>query len=140
MKIIKAYPPNIKEIERVFGPAIKGNIYAYGDVLYNPDDVEITEPFRIHELTHIAQQNGQPQRWWKKYMYSKEFMIEQEVEAYSNQFNCYRTHRKDGNSRVKYLHRLALTLASPVYGNAITFSEALKKIKTHADSGYSQGR
>jgi hypothetical protein len=138
MKIVVAWPPNIKQIEQVFGKLSDNTVFTYGDTIYNPGDGVISEPLRIHELTHVAQQGPDPKGWWAKYLNSPKFRLDEEVEAYSNEFNCYRTFMKDRNKQAVFLHGIAKKLSSPLYGSLVTHSEALNLIKDHADRGYSK--
>lgn len=136
MKIVVAYPPNIEKIISAFGELPKNVVFAYGEILFNPSDGPIDEPLRIHELTHVAQQGKDVEGWWDNYINRSQFRFEQELEAFSNQYNCYRTFQKDRNRVAKYLTILSYKLASPMYGNLTTSGEALRLIKQHADSGY----
>ena len=127
--VINKFPPNIKDIEKVFDLTNKRPIFAWGGIIFNPYNAVIDEPLRIHELTHFAQQQGKPKEWWDKYLVDKKFRLEQEIEAYSNQYNSYRKLTKDRNFLARYLFRLASDLSSSMYGNIITVSEATKRIK-----------
>lgn len=139
LEILETWPPNIEKIRSVFGDVPKNTIFTFGTKIYNPGKGQISEPLRIHELTHVAQQKD-PYEWWNKYFTDVEFRLDQEIEAYSNEFNCYRSIMKDRNKRNTYLHGIARKLSSDLYGNTISFSEALTKIKEHADRGYSERR
>lgn len=139
IQIVEAFPPNIEKIRHHFGDVPNNTVFTFGTTIYNPGKGKISEPLRIHELTHVAQQRD-PYEWWDKYCTDVEFRLEQEVEAYSNEFNCFRSMMKDRNKQVKYLHSIAQKLSGPLYGNIVTLSEAINKIKEHADRGYSQRR
>lgn len=86
MKIINNNPPNIDKIKKAF-PIVKGTIFCYGDSIYNPDGMIISEDLIIHEGIHQKQQGDKIEEWWDKYISDKEFRLEQELEAYRNQYN-----------------------------------------------------
>ncbi len=140
MKIVQGFPPNIARIREVFGELPKEVVFAYGDTIFNPSGKPITEPMRIHELTHIAQQGADVEGWWNNYMASTSFRYSQELEAFSNEYNCYRTHMKDRNRIFTFLRSCASRLSSDLYGNLVSLSEAITVIKNHADQGYIKRR
>jgi hypothetical protein len=130
MKIIIDYPPNIEQIDKVFNVKnTKGIVYAYGDVLYNPDNGVIDVPLIAHEQTHTIQQGDSPEEWWVKYLNDSEFRLSQEIEAYRNQYIKYCDLVKDKNKRFNFLRKIASDLSSPMYGNIIKLEEALKVLK-----------
>lgn len=135
--IIEANPPIYDKVVKALGPLPKTVVFAYAGMIFNPGGGVITEPLRVHELTHLAQQGKDYDKWWDHYLEDKEFRLSQEVEAFSNEFNCYRTYEKDRNKRVRFLHSCADRLAHTVYGeDFISLSDAFKIIKEHADSGF----
>ncbi len=140
VKIRTEFPPNMARILSTFPSLPETVVFAYGDSIYNPHNMPLTEPLRIHELTHLAQQGNDPDGWWDNYIASSSFRLRQEVEAYSNEYNCYRTNQKDRNRSARYLHDCARRLSAGMYGSIISHSEAMKSIKQHADRGYTQGR
>lgn len=127
MKIEIAYPPNIDKIRKVFN-LHKGIVFAYGDILYNPDDGIVDKPLMVHEETHMRQQGDKPSEWWNRYLIDKYFRASQEIEAYQNQYEEARRIRNDRNALFKYAHRLAMDLSGPIYGNVLTYREALNAI------------
>lgn len=136
--VVTKYPPNIEKIKKVFDIEGRSVLFAYTPFIFNPLNGRIDEPLRIHELTHMAQQgeNGGPEKWWDKYLEDTEFRLEQEVEAYSNQYNSYCTFDKDRNARSNFLVHISKELSSDLYGNLIPYSQAFKLIKDHANRGY----
>lgn len=135
--IIDANPPIYEKVEKALGPLPKNVVFAYAGMIFNPSNGVITEPMRIHELTHLAQQGKDFDKWWDHYLADPEFRLSQEVEAFSNEYNCFRTYSKDRNARVRFLHSCADRLSNTVYGAGfISFSDAFKLIKEHADSGF----
>ena len=107
-------------------------VWTYGDTLYNPGGIFVTEDLLAHEQTHQAQQErieGGKDAWWRQYLADPEFRLEQELQAYGMQYAYYCTQRKDRNQRFRFLYRLASTLAGPLYQVAISRSDAQAAIK-----------
>ena len=106
-------------------------VYSYGDTLFNPAGIEIDEALHQHELTHSKQQEkcGGPDEWWRKYIADPMFRVEQEIEAYANQYKTYCKYDHDRNRQAKYLHIISSYLASPLYKGNISQSDARIKIK-----------
>ena len=130
MKIVNEWPPNIKEIEKVFNIKGKEVVFTYGDILYNPHKVSVERHLLVHEQTHEKQQNKDPESWWTRYLRDKSFRLSQEVEAYQNQFRFIKNSIKDSYRVVLVLDELADHLSSRIYGNIISFKEARKLIKS----------
>ena len=127
MKIVHKYPPNIEDIKSVF-PISRGIIFTYGDTIYNPDNFIIPDDLITHEETHMKQQGKDPDRWWKRYFVDQKFRLEQELEAYRNQYR-YAINNYDKRSRKELLKRISKDLSRPLYGSLVTKKEAKKLIK-----------
>ena len=130
MDIVVDYPPNYDSILAKF-PSIKGLpvVFAYGDKLYSPTGAMISADLKVHEVTHMQQQGSDPEGWWKRYLAEPEFRLNQEIEAYRNQFRFYCRAFKDGNQQMKTLIRLATDLSSPMYGSLISHQDAMTLIR-----------
>ena len=127
--IVEEYPPNYQDIIKVFN--IKGNeVFTYGNVLYNPNKLEIQEHLIIHEKVHSNQQI-KPKEWWDKYLKDKDFRLDQELEAYIAQFAFIKRVVKESISK-QALDRISSDLASEMYGNIISFQDAQTKIRRGA--------
>lgn len=130
LKIVKALPPNFKEISEAFDIKGKTLVFTYGDKLYFPDyKGKIEDHLWMHEKTHQKQQSGAPEKWWKRYITDVKFRLSQEVEAYQNQFKYFRRMEKSKKQRSKFLQKIASDLSSRIYGNIIGFKEAKDLIK-----------
>ena len=135
MKNLIAFPPNYKEILAAF-PSIAGApvIFAYGDILYNPTGAEISLDLYAHEETHERQQKayrGGVVQWWKEYISNPDFRLEQEVEAYRNQYKFIlvdSAHQRSRQVRKSMLHKFCTDLSSAMYGKLITYELAHKLI------------
>lgn len=130
--VLKTYPPNIRKIREVFGELPKGMVFCYGNIIYAPDSISgMIDPFLMkHEQTHSKQQAeiGRD-KWWELYLKSTDFRISQEVSAFQNQYKEGKKYIKDRNQLSVWLVRLARELSSDVYGNILTFQDALDAIR-----------
>lgn len=122
MEIIYEWPPNTdKETKKTknVATAYRGNIYCpHGEV--RDDVIE-------HEKVHLKQQGDDYDGWIEKYITDKDFMIEQEVEAYREQLKYIATVRTKAETLTATVS-FAKFLSSEVYGNVITVDEALKRL------------
>lgn len=128
MKIVKDYPPNIEDIRKKFDLKDKSIVFTYGDTLYNPTGSDIPENLMKHEETHEKQQGKDIKGWWSRYLEDNQFRLEQELEAYRNQ---YKYVEENGNRETKrdFLKHIARDLSSHIYGNIINFEQAKQLIK-----------
>ena len=124
----------VKEMFTIGG----GTLFAYGDTVYNPGKIRIGEDLLRHEETHLEQQDGSREKaaeWWDQYLADPEFRIQQEVEAYGEQFKFICRNANNGkyrNQQARWLHALAGQLSSPMYGSVIKHAEAYRRIKDYA--------
>ena len=96
----------------------KGILYTYGEDVYNPDGVEVTDWLAAHEFTHIMQQRkiGGPDKWWQKYIEDEEFRYVEELLAHRAELSMLLHATKDRNTRAKLVMRTAARLVAPLYG------------------------
>ena len=128
MEIKNHFPPNIDEIRKHF--AIPNNaVFTYGNTIYNPYEVIISDELEKHEETHAKQQGDDPKKWWARYFEDKAFRLAQEVEAYQQQIKFARKTMKNRESLNRYIHSLAVALSSSMYGNIISYQDAFLAIK-----------
>ena len=127
MKIVNTPPPNYKEIQKYFPDANyeKGVLFTYGNTCYCKS---ITPDLVVHEEIHTRQQTN-PDEWWNKYFTDKQFRLEQEVEAYRNQWIYIDNNVKDRNQKARMLHKIAVDLSGSLYGNLVSYNEAISLIK-----------
>lgn len=130
MRIVKAYPPNIVEIEQCFDLTGKTPVFCYGQVLFNPHGCPVDQYLLAHEVTHSAQQGSNVIDWWSLYLKDNAFRLLQEVEAYHAQYLMFSQTQKDRNKVAWYLNRMAIDLSSAMYGNLCTLQKAREYIKT----------
>lgn len=130
MKILKDWPPNIKEIKVRFPDMGNQVLFAYGNVIYSPSTYDIPDYLIAHEEIHEKQQGVMGvEEWWNKYLTDDKFMLEQEVEAYHAQYEFYCERESNLNLRYKMLASCAKALSGPTYGYSIGRAHALFRIK-----------
>lgn len=109
-----------------------GCIFTYGDTIYNPFRIEITDDLEAHEALHEIQQkefDGGPKAWWDKFCADPKFRIDQEAKAYRTQYLfLLRKKPHDRNQKARLAVVLGRLLASPMYGNVISEGDAMRKI------------
>ena len=133
MKIKNAKPPIYDKILQAGMTPTDNAIYTYGDTIYNPGGGVIPDHVVKHEETHSRQQGDDPDGWWGRYIGDDFFRIQQEVEAYANQYKFICQIQKDRNRRDKVLRNMSTILSSPTYGSIIGSSVAYKMIKDKAN-------
>lgn len=135
MKISNHPPPNYELILTTFPIAVLKKskpIFAYGNIIYNPFNVNITKDVEIHEEVHEKQQGGNPDSWWAKYLMDKEFRLSQEIEAYGTQL-AFIQKLIDSPSLANWKkEKMAEALSGELYGNLLSYGEAESKIRNYA--------
>jgi hypothetical protein len=130
LKIVVDKPPNWDELNAVFGLETKrGLLYAFGDILYNPDGIAVSPPIMAHEEVHKDQQGNDIEGWWQRYIVDINFRLNQELEAHRREWKVYKQMVKDRNYRSAYLSYISSRLASSLYGNVVTSKDAKQLIK-----------
>jgi len=108
----------------------KGVVFTYGDVIHSINP--IPKDLMQHELVHVRQHReyeGGPDAWWERYLEDAEFRTSQELEAYREQWKYVQRTVKDRNKAIVYLRHYAQSLSGTMYGEVMTYGEALKAIK-----------
>jgi len=123
MEIVKDFPPNIKEIQKRFDLTGRKPVFTYGNRLYNPYEIIISDDLMVHEQTHEKQQLGMVKEWWNKYLIDDSFRLSQELEAYRNQYK-YACENYPRQARRQLLKFIACSLSSKMYGNIINYDKA----------------
>ena len=114
--------PLLKKYKKKFDISER-TIFAYDHVIYA--NSPLPDHLIIHESTHFKQQDKYGlKKWVKKYLKDDEFRLEMEIEAYKNQVYSIR----DRNERNKLKISCCRDLSSSLYGNLLTFDEAMEKI------------
>lgn len=133
MKVSEEVPPNYQELLVAFPSIVRERpIFCYGDTIYNPFKKNIPADLVFHEAVHSKQQGNTPEIWWMRYIQDEQFRLEQEFEAYGEQYAFIARHI--GNNRIKkqYLESMSTALSGEVYGRLLSYGEAESKIKRYA--------
>lgn len=129
MKISKSFPPNYKQIKEVLNPPA-GTVYTYGETIYAPGiPFDLAPDLIVHEETHERQQGDDPHGWWSVYLQKPEFRLDQELQAYRNQYRYFAEH--NGRTQAfNFLKQIAMDLGGPMYGGIISYMTAMQIIKS----------
>ena len=129
MKILAEKPPEwiMQGCLSQFRVNVEGTFWTYGDTIYSPGGVDLPPDIVAHEEQHCVQQaeyDGGKDAWWREYLVNPRFRLEQEAEAYGAQYRFFCSKVGDRNKRALFLHRLAATLAGPLYQVAVSQQQA----------------
>lgn len=129
MEIVNGeFPPNIDKIREKFEIHDKV-VFTFGNRLYVPCSLPVDDALLAHEETHAKQQGDDPASWWDKYLIDAHFRVGQELAAYRRQYKVFKRKIGAPDVRKQYLTHLATALSSKIYGEAISFHTAYKKIR-----------
>lgn len=131
MNIIHGYPPNYDAIKAAFNPP-KGTIFCFAPNIYNPDDIRIPQSLIAHEAVHIVQQRGNPATWWKAYIESAQFRLDQEIPAHIAEYISVCRTVNSRRERRLHMREIAKRLSGPLYGRMMPFDKARGIIKRGA--------
>lgn len=99
-------------------------IFAYNDVIYC--DGKLPPDLIVHEKVHHKQQKRVGlDRWVELFLTDPKFRLEQEIEAYTTQLRSI----TDRNYKMTVYLSSAKALSSSLYGNIISYEEALEALK-----------
>lgn len=129
VKISHNKPPHYLLIKIIFGFDWSRNVATLGDTIYFSIP-ELPSHLMEHEETHLKQQRFSKLYgiwWWLKYICSKKFRFDQELEAYRAQYKFFVKYYHP-TGRQEFLNKIARDLSSQLYGNICTFDEAIKAI------------
>lgn len=98
-------------------------IFTYGDTIHSKNT--LTDDLFVHESTHVKQQTDMGKdNWWNKYFIDPVFRLEQEKEAYLNQWSFIKDNYN--SKKRKLLKRHIIKSIITIYGDMITEDEANK--------------
>lgn len=116
--------PLLAKYLTVFKGITNRTIFAYDGVIYT-NAVSLPHHLIVHEETHHRQQEKYGlDNWVDKYLSDTQFRLDMEIEAYRNQLQAM--NRKE---RRELLKICAGDLSSNLYGNIISFNEAVELLK-----------
>lgn len=119
-------------VKKKINPDIRwenGIVFTYG---YNIHSIrQLTPDLLVHEMVHVRQQTTgplSPDEWWERYLEDSDFRLAQETEAYKEQVVFLRKVVKNREDVAKQVHRIAQLLSGPIYGNLISYQQAMSAI------------
>lgn len=133
MRIEFTRPPNFARIASALPGALGPRVvFAYGDVIHNPNGLRLDTWIVAHEEIHGRQQRGaSPDVWWDLYIESPAFRFRQELEAHRAEWVCWQgAHYHTRHARLAFISRLASRLSGPLYGGLVDHKEARRLILT----------
>ncbi len=84
----------------------------------------------VHEAVHLVQQKEMgADIWWHRWLAEPGFRLDQEAAAHRKEADFVRKSIKDRNDRDKFIRDIAKNLSGPIYGNLISYGEALALLK-----------
>ena len=130
-EIVVTPPPFWWWIHKQFPEALLDKqIFAFGNKIHwahQFDGQALSLDLIAHETTHLKQQgfsNFGAIKWWRRYAKDPQFRLEQEIEAMRAQMAMARTMTNNRQVLFELEMKQAGNLASPVYNNMVSVSEA----------------
>ena len=124
-RVLIEKPPVYDRCVHAFGEETivgKPIIWSWGDVIYNPTDIDIPRELLAHEAVHGVRQLAQGlEQWWDKYLINRDFRFEEEKLAHRAEWQYL---AKWGQGSAERLGLIAKRLASPLYGNMLHLDDA----------------
>ena len=119
-------PPIYSQLNERFGADWnKGIIIAYDGKIYSKEVPEAQK--WIHEEVHLDRQKEMGnEAWWRLYMESDEFRLEEELLAYMAEVSFIKKNIKNREARFHIIREVARSFSSSLYGNIISPEQALK--------------
>lgn len=106
-------------------------LFVWGGTIYSK--YPVPAHLQIHEETHIKQQRHSKIfgiYWLIRYVFSPKFRLQQEIEAYKNQYRFVKNYLSiSKEEKHRMLMRFSGYLSSELYGNLISIDKAIEKIK-----------
>ena len=125
MRVVFSRPPMFAEIDAKFRIAGKPVIFSWGELIYNPERVNIPPHLMAHEAMHGWRQRQQGiERWWRNYIDSPAFRLEEEVLAHQVELAALLPANSNRHARRSGLKQVAKRLAAPLYGGMISALKA----------------
>lgn len=119
--LLRKQKPKLWFLVRLFHPNAEwGNVaFAFGDTIYS--NTGLSYEIEAHEHVHLAQMKYS--KLWGvvhfiRYTFSRAYRLDSELEAYRHQIRFMKGDRS-------YVRKIAAQISSKVYGNMITYQEAL---------------
>lgn len=130
MEIVIDYPPIYDQIALAFPIAKRrGIIFAWGNKIYNPNNVSIPSQLIAHEGMHGRRQGNNIRGWWQRYLDEKEFRLVEETLAHIVEMTCLLGPNPNRQMRRHILRSTAKRLANPIYRHGISREKAYDLLK-----------
>ena len=130
MEIVSDFPPIYDEITSMFTIAKRGVIFAWGDKIYNPDNVYIPPQLIAHERVHGRRQGSDIHGWWRRYLDEKEFRLNEEILAHIAEMKYLLGPNPNRQMRRQNLRLIAKRLSNPLYRYHISRAQAQVLLKS----------
>lgn len=136
MRTLATVPPNFAAIHKAFNVRGKPIIYAYGDTIYNPQRIKVSDHLIAHEGVHATRQRlmGGPEKWWERYIADPQFRLAEEVPAHAAEYAYFSQRMPHGSRLDDISYEIAHRLASPLYGSLVGIDEA-RRLILHGQEG-----
>lgn len=131
IKIVNSYPPNFDLIKTMMPHANETHTYCYGDTIYVPDGHTVPPDIVFHESIHTKQQGKDPDAWWHRFVTDPDFRLEQEIQAYGEQYKWVREHVMGARFQKWVLENMAKALSGHAYGDLISYAKAESAIRNY---------
>ena len=129
MRVIHDYPPIFDEIDARFKIGRKPVIFAWGNIIFNPQRIHIPEYVHRHEAVHGRRQAGDVVGWWRRYIDEAEFRLAEEIPAHQAEYRGRLEEAVNRQQRRAVLKETARRLAGPLYGGMISRAKAMEILK-----------
>lgn len=114
--------PYLQSFIDKFNPPLDHVVFVHGKTLYMRNPKMLSFNVKVHELTHMRQQEALGlENWFSKYLSDDQKRLELELEAYKSERDCMRP--SDWRKRLK---QILPYLCGETYGNIINEEQALK--------------
>lgn len=122
-------PPIYEELKSRFGiDWDKGIIIAYDNTVYCKNPVSPQK--LVHEIKHLDRQNEMGnEAWWRLYLESDEFRLQEERLAYVAEAEFIKRNIKNREIKFFAIREIARSFSSEIYGNIISMEEALRILR-----------
>lgn len=132
MRIVQDVPPIWDEIDARFDVAGKPVIFAWGDIIYNPTNIDVPASLLAHEMMHGRRQGDDIVGWWRRYIDEPDFRLVEEIPAHQAEYLAMMQTAQNRNERRRQAKLIARRLSGPLYGRMITSARAMQILKDAA--------
>lgn len=129
MIIVNTPPKEIyRKAKELWGVDFENTVFTVGDKIHTKHT--ITYDLLAHEEKHSRQQKEcGVNEWWDRYFKDPKFRLQQELEAYQEQYRSVVLNVSDRNEQARALFFFATSLSGDMYGRMIPYQDAVKKIR-----------